>query len=1180
MATNATMADLAKLISKLETKTTYISQNNDVFFLVTMSIIIYFMQCGFAFLECGAVRSKNTTNILIKNILDSFVGGVAYWTIGYAFAFGKSGNGFISWEYFASHNLEGVALANWFFHFVFAATAATIVSGAVAERCDFFAYFSYSFVITGFIYPIAAHWAWSGDGWLAAGLSYDEVIEGTNITISHNIPYQDFAGSGVVHLLGGAAALVGAAVMGPRIGRFEGGPEGQSMKGHSVPLAAMGGFILFFGFFAFNGGSQASISAEGDGAAVCLAMVNTIISASFAALTALLLRRTPLFGDNKWSILVTINGALTGMVAICSGCNSVYPWGAAIIGVISAFTFLAWSYLVAKLKIDDPLDAVAVHMGGGIWGLIATPILRRPDGVDTTGIVFNPAGKEPWMGLAWNLAGLVSIAVWSLGCAAILFLILKFFKVLRVPAELELRGLDIPKHGEPAYPAEAYGHGWDTDGVSIEKIVNEAMVKLGKDPQDETVRDVIQLVGQAIQSQGHFITENPEAYAIMLRQKHAKGFQMHHMTTPTFIHATHDAEVGSREIKTCPGAKGITGGCPGGGIIKLKSLIVGANIRSPEVSCGQFRPKDCRDLKHTFKFYTFVQFDASRFDESVAVPGFESTCYDENLVQNKYIHLKYACITDANGGRISAECYNGGPSLLQLTEPHNEMTESKNSTKTTATTTPITTIFQGITSITNEIETPAKFENTTANTAPSKNEISEQDAEFTTQSGVTTENVTNGNGTLQGTLMREQFVVDEAVIIGPVVVAIVIILLILIIIFFVKRRRGMQCVCTQVPKSHDSDAIELESTTISHPDGGLHNAPDADINESNQSSNNMEHVTENYHNVYATADESRVRLPPEGMSIDGDYDAIAIQVENDKLNNLVPSVDDYKSKRIEQHGDTNKINHLSTQSDTNPINQITAIEPVVRDSECSKTSTNDLYTHVKKQDIKSKQIKTVDTQGDIPKNPKVPEKTWGDQTYSDVTLSKGNINGEFVRESQMVENEIYNDSVIPPCYQTENALSKHINLTHDENTTVRESQMIENDLYNDVNVDNNIEKFPGLGTSVGEDINATNERDIPVRANQMIDNDIYNDTSTKQSQDFEKTKMNESKDTKIQQENPFSVRENQMIVNDIYNDLDYDIGAKHDKPSMSGIDDLKSENNAPVRKSQMIVNEIYNDLNF
>ncbi|KAK6973707.1 ammonium transporter Amt1, partial [Biomphalaria glabrata] len=410
------------------------------------------MQCGFAFLEAGSVRSKNTSNILIKNLLDPFISGIAYWTVGFGFAFGE-GNGFIGWRHFATSELPDSKLALFFFEFVFAATASSIVSGAVAERCEFVAYVIYSTVLAGFIYPVVTHWVWTPEGWLTQGLTYE--INGVNETIG----YHDFAGSGVVHVVGGTASFFAALFLGPRIGRFhkETGTVIR-IRGHSVPLAALGGFILIFGFMAFNGGSNMTVSKPGDGAIISLAVVNSVLSGSSAAFTTLAIHKVGIMGQH-WSLLNTLNGALAGMVAICAGCDTYRPWGAIIVGTIAAVSFNITSYLMIKLKIDDPVDAVAVHFGGGSWGVIAVAFLKYD-----TGILMSWDRRSGLL-LAWQLVGYCSIALWAGGISLIMFGCLKLAGILRVPKEVEMKGLDISGHNEPAYPLETYGHG------HLEKII-------------------------------------------------------------------------------------------------------------------------------------------------------------------------------------------------------------------------------------------------------------------------------------------------------------------------------------------------------------------------------------------------------------------------------------------------------------------------------------------------------------------------------------------------------------------------------------------------------------------------------------------------------------------------------------------------------------------------------------
>ncbi|KAK6191644.1 hypothetical protein SNE40_003280 [Patella caerulea] len=458
-----------------------LKDNVDQIFVVLMGIIVMLMQAGFAFLEAGSVRSKNTTNILIKNLLDSFVAGITYWIVGYTVAYGK-GNSFIGWTYWASHDLPLSSFGIYFFQYTFAATAATIVSGALAERCEFMAYIVYSIVITGFIYPVVSRWAWDPAGWLFVG----GVYTGDNGE-EFNVNYQDYAGSGAVHALGGVAALVGAALLGPRKGRFsKQNKMAVTLRGHSVPVAAFGGFILLFGFLAFNGGSQLDLTGEGSAVAVSLSVVNTMISGSVSAMISLLMNRV--FGDSKWSLLKTLNGALTGMVATCSGCNVYRPWSCAILGLLGAGAFKLTAFTLEKLYIDDPLDVVGVHLGGGIIGVIALAFLKPEEG-----IIFQQNRKSALF-LGWQILGLTTIIVWTAGLCFIMFGILKLFDKLRVSPELEEKGLDIPKHGENAYPSEAYGHGWEKE---LEEILQEIESIKGDDLKGNLTKRIGQHINKS-----------------------------------------------------------------------------------------------------------------------------------------------------------------------------------------------------------------------------------------------------------------------------------------------------------------------------------------------------------------------------------------------------------------------------------------------------------------------------------------------------------------------------------------------------------------------------------------------------------------------------------------------------------------------------------------------------------
>ncbi|XP_023345791.1 putative ammonium transporter 1 [Eurytemora carolleeae] len=445
-----------------------LEKNTDHFFLIIIAIIIFFMQGGFAFLEAGAVRSKNTVNILIKNLLDidqlltCFIVllilfyiiciqlscmlklGFVYWAIGWGLAYGAGGNPFCGGSQFLNYHLDYDSYPTWFFQFVFAASAATIVSGAIAERCQFGAYFLYSILITGWVYPVVSHWTWDtgdeqgvGQGWL------------------NSVEYTDFAGSGVVHLLGASCALVGCSFIGARKGRFNVNGDIVEMAGHSVPLAGLGGFILLFGFLAFNGGSQGSISRPGDGAAVALSIVNTILGACSGGLCVLLFNRFLL--RQPWSFLMTLNGSLAGMVAMCAGCNVYEPWAALVIGTGAGVSFITIHFIMLKLQLDDPLDAVAVHGGGGLWGLVSVPFFMYANLEEgKRGIFWDGHTSYPWIVLGYNLLGALCIFVWAAFWSILIFGGARVLGWLRVSEELELKGMDIDKHGEAAYPAQAW----------------------------------------------------------------------------------------------------------------------------------------------------------------------------------------------------------------------------------------------------------------------------------------------------------------------------------------------------------------------------------------------------------------------------------------------------------------------------------------------------------------------------------------------------------------------------------------------------------------------------------------------------------------------------------------------------------------------------------------------------
>ncbi|KAE8752046.1 hypothetical protein FOCC_FOCC001208 [Frankliniella occidentalis] len=415
---------------------------------------------------------------LIGNgIVVVLISGVLYWLVGFALAFG-SGSGplgsFFGGSLWAGGGVGDPGqprMSKWFFQFTFAATAATIISGAVAERCRFVTYLCYSATISGLVYPTVSHWAWHPDGWL------------------NTLGFRDFAGSGVVHLLGGACALAGCVFLGPRRGRFVGG-EVQDLAGHSTPLTGVGALILAAGFLGFNGGSQGSITAAGDGVAVSTAVVNTVLSGAGGALCGLFAVRVGALSSPAWGFAVPTNAMLAGMVSVCGSVNSLAMWAAVVTGAVGAVFFLVLHSLLLRLQgecpaadpspttrvmpgpardpavtvpVDDPLDAAPVHLGAGLWGLFAGPLLS-PDGI------LHSVTKESLMYLACNAAGALAILVWSLCCSAIMFTILRVSGLLRVSEDEEIKGLDVSVHKEPGYPVSA----WVDSGLPGLPIPNPA----------------------------------------------------------------------------------------------------------------------------------------------------------------------------------------------------------------------------------------------------------------------------------------------------------------------------------------------------------------------------------------------------------------------------------------------------------------------------------------------------------------------------------------------------------------------------------------------------------------------------------------------------------------------------------------------------------------------------------
>ena len=415
--------------------------------------MIFYMQCGFAMLCAGSVRQKNVKNIMLKNILDACGGALGFWSIGHALANGTGGKfvGAESGLYFLNDYDDYIT---FFFQFTFAATAATIVAGTVAERCKMSAYICYSLFLTAFVYPVVVHAIWNSNGFLTA-----IVPEGATGLLG--IGMIDFAGSGVVHMTGGATALVAAVVLGPRIGRFydeSGKPleKIQYFPPHSVALQVLGTFILWFGWYGFNSGSTLAILKYGDTAALCA--VTTTLAAAAGCASALFI--DTIIGivvskgdDVEYDITMAMNGALSGLVSITANCSVVEPWVAVVIGLIAGLVYVSASKLLVKLKIDDAVDAVPVHFFNGMWGCIATGLFASPRyvakvyGVDGGGLFYGMGGNL----LACELLGILFIIGWTFGLMLPFFLLLKTIGWFRVDPLEEIIGLDISHHKGAAY---------------------------------------------------------------------------------------------------------------------------------------------------------------------------------------------------------------------------------------------------------------------------------------------------------------------------------------------------------------------------------------------------------------------------------------------------------------------------------------------------------------------------------------------------------------------------------------------------------------------------------------------------------------------------------------------------------------------------------------------------------
>ena len=404
-----------------------LKQGLDTVWVMLGAFLVFFMQAGFGMVEAGFIRAKNTCNILTKNFLDFCMASLGFFLVGYGLMFGD-GNGFCGLKGWALFGLEpttnGLPLyAFWLFQAAFCGAAATIVAGGMAERMKFTAYLIYSFIISALIYPIVGHWIWGG-GWLS------------------NMGFGDFAGSTVVHTVGGCAALIGTSILGPREGKYSVDGKANVLAGHSIPLASLGVFILWFGWFGFNAGSTLSV---GDGSLIGRVAINTNLAAALGGIVAM---ATVWKRFGKPDLSMAMNGALAGLVAVTAPCAYIEPWAAIAIGGIAGYIVVRGVELLDKLQIDDPVGAFPVHGIGGIWGTLSVGIFGKASlGLANNGFVY---GGNP-MQFGIQMVGVVSVVSFIIVSMWIVFKLIDITIGLRTSRDEELRGLDIGEHGMEAY---------------------------------------------------------------------------------------------------------------------------------------------------------------------------------------------------------------------------------------------------------------------------------------------------------------------------------------------------------------------------------------------------------------------------------------------------------------------------------------------------------------------------------------------------------------------------------------------------------------------------------------------------------------------------------------------------------------------------------------------------------
>ncbi len=404
--------------------------------VIVSAALVFIMQGGFAMLTAGLCRAKNVVNLMMKNLMDFTIGSLAFFIVGFALMFGTDVGGIVGttgW-FLAGDSYDVGTYLLFLFEVMFAATAATIVAGAVAERLKVKAYFLYAIVVCAVVYPIYGHWVWGG-GWLS--------------TLPYGVGHVDFAGSGVVHAIGGFMGLAGAIVLGPRIGKFGKDGKAHAIPGHSILLAALGVFILWFGWYGFNAGSTLS-ALELRSAVIA---VNTTLAASSGAVSALIVTYMV---TKKLDVGMALNGAIAGLVGITAPCAWVEAWSSVVIGLVAGVIVVLGVFFFDRIGVDDPVGAVSVHGLNGIWGLLSVGLfadgtygLYTTDGPMVTGLFYGGGVGQ----LLAQAIGAAVVIVWAFGFGLVLFKVLdRVLGGIRVPPQEEVEGLDIGEHGSRAYP--------------------------------------------------------------------------------------------------------------------------------------------------------------------------------------------------------------------------------------------------------------------------------------------------------------------------------------------------------------------------------------------------------------------------------------------------------------------------------------------------------------------------------------------------------------------------------------------------------------------------------------------------------------------------------------------------------------------------------------------------------